>query len=55
MFNKVLQGDWQRVAAILGWVLFALVFLVSTLRALFMPANRVKRLGELPLEKEFHE
>ena len=55
MFHKVLQGDWQVSAAILGWILFAMVFCISTLRALLMPAKRVKRLEAMPLERDSHE
>ncbi len=55
MFTRVLQGDWQRTAAMLGWALFAAVFLTSSVRALMMPARRVKHLEELPLEEESHE
>ena len=55
MFRRLLVEDWQRTASLLGWALFAFVFLSSAVRAYRMPRAQVRRLESLPFEKESHE
>ncbi len=55
MFRRLIIEDWQRTLSLVGWMLFALVFVTSGLRAFLLPRTEVKKLEDLPLEKEFHE
>jgi hypothetical protein len=55
MFRRLILEDWQRTASLLGWALFAFVFLSSAVRAYRMPRAQVRRLESLPFEKESHE
>lgn len=55
MFRRIILEDWQRSVSIVGWVIFATVFLTSTLRAILLPKEQVRKLEELPLEEESYE
>ncbi len=55
MFHRIVLEEWQRSLALLGWVLFAAVFLGSTLAALLLPRDHIRKLEHLPLEEEPHE
>lgn len=55
MFRRIILEDWQRSLSLVGWGLFALVFITSGLRAFLLPKDQVRKLENLPLEEEFHE
>ena len=55
MFRRIILEDWQRDLSLLGWALFALVFVTSTLRAFWLPKNVVRKLEDMPLEEESHD
>ncbi len=55
MFRRIIIEDWQRSLSLLGWGLFALVFVTSALRAARLPKHQVRKLKALPLEEDSHE
>ncbi len=55
MFRRLLLEDWQRSASLIGWALFAFVFVASAVRAFRMPRQQVRHLESLPFQKESHE
>jgi uncharacterized membrane protein len=55
MFRRIILEDWQRSLSIVGWVIFAVVFITSTLRAILLPKEQVRKLEGLPLEEESYE
>lgn len=55
MFRRIIFEDWQRSLSIVGWVIFAVVFITSTLRALLMSKEHVRKLEGLPLEEDSYE
>jgi hypothetical protein len=55
MFRRLILEDWQRSLSILGWAMFAFVFIATGLRAVFLSEEEAGRLGSLPLEEDSHE
>lgn len=55
MFRRLILEDWQRSLSILGWAMFAFVFISTGLRAVFLPKEEAGRLGEMPLEEDSYE
>jgi hypothetical protein len=54
MFRRIVLEDWQRSLSLIGWGLFALVFVTSILRAFRLPKDQVAQLKGLPLEEDSH-
>lgn len=55
MFRRIIVEDWERITAVVGWFLFAFVFISSTVRAIRMSKDAVRRMENLPFERESHE
>jgi hypothetical protein len=52
MFKRIIYEDWASYIPIISfWFTFS-VFLVISLRAVFMRKDRVRYLGNLPLEED---
>lgn len=52
MFHRLLLEDWQRSLSLLGWFLFAMVFVLSALRTVCLSRLHIDRMQNLPLETE---
>jgi hypothetical protein len=55
MFRRILIEDWQRSLTLAAWAIFAFVFLAQSVRAFLLPQEMIRKLENLPLEKDFHE
>lgn len=55
MFRRILLEDWQRSLTLAAWAIFALVFLFQSIRAFLLPKEMIRKLENLPLEKDSHE
>jgi len=55
MFRRLILEDWQRSLSILGWAMFAFVFISTGVRALLLSRYEVGRMEGLPLEEDLHE
>jgi len=55
MFRRIIVEDWERTLSLVGWLLFALVFVSAAIRAVLMPKEAVRKMENLPLENESHD
>ncbi|MEY2598147.1 MAG: hypothetical protein RLZZ244_633 [Verrucomicrobiota bacterium] len=54
MFRRILLEDWQRIAALSAWALFAFTFCFSVFRAFRLPSETLRHLERLPLDETPH-
>ena len=54
MFHRILVEEWQRALSIMSICIFFAVFSVNLLRIRRLSRTSIKRLENLPLEKDDH-
>lgn len=52
MFHRILVEEWQRVLTMISLGIFFVTFLAIALRTRRMPAESIRHLENLPLEKD---
>lgn len=52
MFQRLQVEEWQNIMAMVGLMLFFIVFLLILLRVFRMPKENLRHMENLPLEEE---
>ena len=52
MINRIIYEDWQLIFPVIALLVASTVYIVAAWRATTMDADQVKRMANLPFEKE---
>ena len=52
MFHRILVEEWQRLLTVISFSIFLVTFVAIALRTRRMPAESIRHLENLPLEKD---